>query len=195
MISAKAGIHRHAPYADSSSWQDLIQNSVYSASAEIATLKEARLRRGALWYNSVEYGLFALPANSPATRRRGDIVITGVHALIYSTEAEALRTFFKDILELSSVDAGDGWLIFALPPAELGIHPTDEDVHHELYLACDDIQATVVKLKGKGVEFSGTITDEGWGLVAWAKIPGAGKLGIYEPKHPTALPAQHRPPA
>ena len=145
------GIQRPPPYADSSSWQDLIQRSVYSASAEIATLEEARLRRGALWYNSVEYGLFALPANSPATRHRGDIVITGVHALIYSTEAEALRTFFKDILELSSVDAGHGWLLFALPPAELGIHPTDNDVHHELYLSCDDIHATVEKLKGKGV--------------------------------------------
>ncbi len=119
-------------------------------------------------------------------------MITGVHALIYSTEAEALRTFFKDILELSSDDVGHGWLLFALPPAELGIHPTDNDVHHELYLSCDDIHATVEKLKGKGVEFSGTITDEGWGLVAWAKIPGAGDLGIYQPKHPTALSAQHQ---
>ena len=122
-------------------------------------------------------------------------MITGVHALIYSTEAEALRTFFKDILELSSVDVGHGWLLFALPPAELGIHPTDNDVHHELYLSCDDIHATVEKLKGKGVEFTGTITDEGWGLVAWAKIPGAGDLGIYQPKHPTASSTQHQGPA
>lgn len=119
-------------------------------------------------------------------------MITGVHALIYSTEAEALRSFFRDTLEFSSVDAGEGWLIFALPPAELGIHPADEDIHHKLYLTCDDIQATVDELKIKGVEFSGTIIDEGWGLVARAKIPGAGELGIYQPKHATALAGKHQ---
>lgn len=118
-------------------------------------------------------------------------MIKGVHAIIYSTEAEALRSFFKDILELPSVDAGHGWLLFAMPPAELGIHPTDNDVHHELYLSCDDIHATVAKLKTKGAEINGSINDEVWGLVAWVKIPGAGQLGIYQPKHPTALPAQH----
>ena len=117
-------------------------------------------------------------------------MITGVHALIHSTEPEALRRFFRDILELPSVDAGEGWLIFVLPPAELGIHPADKDIHHQLYLTCDDIQATVEELKAKGVEFSGTIIDEGWGLVARAKIPGAGELGIYQPKHPTVLTGQ-----
>ena len=117
-------------------------------------------------------------------------MITGVHAQIYSTEA--LRSFFRDTLGFSSVDAGEGWLIFALPPAELGVHPADKDIHHKLYLTCDDIQATVGELKAKGVEFSGTIIDEGWGLVARAKIPGAGELGIYEPRHPTALAGQHQ---
>lgn len=119
-------------------------------------------------------------------------MITGVHALIYSAEAEALRRFFRDTLGFSSVDAGEGWLIFALPPAELGVHPADEDIHHKLYLTCDDIQATVEALKAKGVEFSGTIIDEGWGLVARAKIPGAGELGIYQPRHATALAGQRQ---
>ena len=113
-------------------------------------------------------------------------MITGVHALIFTRDAEAARAFFRDVLELPSVDAGGGWLIFALPPAELGIHPTDGEGRHELTLMCDDIHATVEDLKTKGVEFTRPISDEGFGLVTWLKIPG-GELALYEARHPTPL--------
>ena len=95
--------------------------------------------------------------------------------------------FSEMFSSLSSVDAGQGWLIFALPPAELGVHPSDGDSHHELYLMCDDIRATMEELKGKGVEFSRPVSDQGWGLVTSIKMPGGGELGLYEPKHPTAI--------
>jgi catechol 2,3-dioxygenase-like lactoylglutathione lyase family enzyme len=114
-------------------------------------------------------------------------VISGVHAVIFTKDAEGLRAFFRDVLEFSSVDAGGGWLIFALPPAELAAHPTDEVGHHELYLMCDDVAATVDELSSKGVEFSGPVTDEGFGLRTAIKLPGGGELGLYEPRHPTPL--------
>jgi len=88
-------------------------------------------------------------------------MITGVHAVIFSTDAEEDRAFFRDVLELPSVDAGGGWLIFALPPGELAAHPADEGGRHELYLMCDDVHATIDELKAKGVEFSGPVSDEG----------------------------------
>jgi catechol 2,3-dioxygenase-like lactoylglutathione lyase family enzyme len=116
-------------------------------------------------------------------------MITGAHAIIFTKDAEAVRTFFRDVLEFSSVDAGGGWLIFALPPAELAAHPTDDVVHHELYLMCDDIQATVDELKNEGVEFSCPISDEGFGLMTAIKMPGdAGELRLYEPRHRTPAP-------
>jgi catechol 2,3-dioxygenase-like lactoylglutathione lyase family enzyme len=114
-------------------------------------------------------------------------MITGVHAVIFTTDAEADRAFFRDVLELRSVDAGGGWLIFALPPAELAAHPGDEDSHHELYLMCDDVHATVEELKTKGVEFSRSVSDEGFGLVTAIRLPGGGEVGLYEPRHPTPL--------
>ncbi len=114
-------------------------------------------------------------------------MITGIHALIYTKDAEGVRAFFRDVLGFSSVDAGHGWLIFALPPAELGIHPTDEGGRHELYLMCDDVKATVKELKSKGVVFAGPIKDAGFGLVTAVKISGGGELGPYEPRHPTPL--------
>ena len=114
-------------------------------------------------------------------------MINGIHAIIYSKDAERLRSFFKDVLELPSVDAGRGWLIFALPPAELAAHPSEEDGHHELYLMCDDVHATVEKLKSKGVELSVPIADRGWGLVTRLKLPSGDEIGLYQPKHPTAL--------
>jgi len=116
-------------------------------------------------------------------------MITGIHALIFAEDADRVRAFFRDVLGFASVDAGGGWLIFALPPAELGIHPTDGDApaHHELYLMCDDIRATVRDLESRGVEFSGPISDQGFGLMASAKIPGGGELGLYEPRHPSPL--------
>jgi catechol 2,3-dioxygenase-like lactoylglutathione lyase family enzyme len=114
-------------------------------------------------------------------------VITGVHGLIYSADAEAARAFFRDVLGFSSVDAGEGWLIFALPPAELGIHPGDESGRHELYLLCDDVHTTVAELESKGVELTRPITDEGFGLVTGIRLPGGGELPLYEPRHPSPL--------
>jgi catechol 2,3-dioxygenase-like lactoylglutathione lyase family enzyme len=114
-------------------------------------------------------------------------MITGVHAIVFSRDADADRAFFRDVLELDSVDAGGGWLIFKLPPAELAAHPSDVNDRHELYLMCDDINATVQELRGKGVEFTREITDERFGLVTAIRLPGGGELHLYEPRHPTPL--------
>jgi catechol 2,3-dioxygenase-like lactoylglutathione lyase family enzyme len=114
-------------------------------------------------------------------------MITGVHAVIFTTDAQADRTFYRDVLQFPSLDAGGGWLIFALPPAELAAHPADEGGEHELYLMCDDVRATIDELKGKGVEFARPVTDEGFGLLTAIQLPGGGELGLYEPRHPTPL--------
>ena len=114
-------------------------------------------------------------------------MITGVHAVMFTSEADGLRAFLRDVLGLDSVDAGGGWLIFALPPAELAAHPSDGDTSIELYLMCDDIEATVAELEAKGVEFARPVSDEGWGLVTAMRVPGGGELGLYEPRHPTPL--------
>jgi Glyoxalase/Bleomycin resistance protein/Dioxygenase superfamily len=116
-------------------------------------------------------------------------MITGIHGIIFSKDADALRAFLRDVLEFPSVDAGESWLIFALPPAELAAHPADEAGHHELYLMCDDVQTTVDELKRKGVEFNRSISDEGFGLLTAIKLPGGGELGLYEPRHPTPNPS------
>jgi catechol 2,3-dioxygenase-like lactoylglutathione lyase family enzyme len=114
-------------------------------------------------------------------------MITGAHAIIFSEDAEAVRAFLRDVLGFDSVDAGGGWLIFALPPAELAAHPAEEGGRHELYLMCDDIEATVEELKPKGVEFAGEVSDEGFGLVTAMKLPGGGEIGLYEPRHPSPI--------
>ena len=114
-------------------------------------------------------------------------MINGVHALVFSKDAEGVRGFFRDVLGWSSVDAGGGWLIFALPPAELAAHPAEESGSHELYLMCDDIAATVRELEAKGVQFAGPVRDQGFGLLTRIKLPGCGELGLYEPRHPTAI--------
>ena len=114
-------------------------------------------------------------------------MITGVHTIIYSKQAEAVRTFFRDTLGRSFVDAGHGWLIFALPPAELAVHPTDDKETHELFLMCDDVEATVKELAAKGVT-AGEITDRGWGRLTMITVADGVRLGLYEPRHPTALP-------
>jgi len=118
-------------------------------------------------------------------------MITGVHALVYTKDADGVRAFFRDVLGFPSVDAGDGWLIFALPPAELGIHPSDGKLEHELYLMCEDCEATIADLKSKGVEFTRPVTDEGYGLFTSIRLPGGGELGLYQPKHPTAIDTPH----
>jgi predicted enzyme related to lactoylglutathione lyase len=114
-------------------------------------------------------------------------MINGIHALIFTSKADEVRAFFRDVLGFGSVDAGGGWLIFALPPAELGIHPTEGPSRQELYLMCDDIEETVQHLADRGVELVRPISDEGFGLLTAIKIPG-GELALYQPKHPTALP-------
>jgi predicted enzyme related to lactoylglutathione lyase len=122
-------------------------------------------------------------------------MITSTHAIIYAEEAEKARTFFREVLELSHVDAHDGWLIFKLPPAELGIHPSGDTTdprtgapsgHHEMYLMCDDVETTVAELTAKGVEFTSPIEDRGFGLLTRFRVPGAGEVGLYQPKHATA---------
>ena len=114
-------------------------------------------------------------------------MITGIHALLFTPEAEGVRAFFRDVLGFPSVDAGGGWLIFALPPAELGMHPTEDAPHQELYLMCDDIEATAKELAARGVELTRPITEQRFGLVTAIGIPG-GELALCQPKHPTALP-------
>ncbi len=114
-------------------------------------------------------------------------MITGVHAIIFASQAEEVRAFLRDVLGFPSVDAGGGWLIFACPPAELAAHPTESDEHHELYLMCDEIHATVKELTAQGVEFTGPVSDQGFGLMTALRLPGGGELGLYEPRHPTAL--------
>jgi hypothetical protein len=111
-------------------------------------------------------------------------VINGAHAVIFSAEVDELRAFLRDTLGLPWVDAGGGWPIFALPPAELAAHPSDGDTRHELYLMCDDVHATVEELRAKGVELTGPIVDRGWGLVTGIALPGGAQLGLYEPRHP-----------
>ncbi|MGD0924500.1 MAG: VOC family protein [Streptosporangiaceae bacterium] len=117
-------------------------------------------------------------------------MITGMHAIVFSPEASKVRAFFNDVLGLSSVDAGGGWLIFALPPAELAVHPSDGDGRHELYLMCDDIHATLAELQGKGIEVAQDVTDQGWGLLAAIRLPDGSELSIYEPRHPSPVVAR-----
>ncbi len=114
-------------------------------------------------------------------------MINAIHALVFSRNSDTVRTFFRDVLECRSVDAGGGWLIFALPPAELGVHPTDGDPAHELYLMCDDIEATVAELTAKGVTFAGPVSDEGFGLVTRIKVTDEDEIALYQPKHPSPL--------
>ena len=115
-------------------------------------------------------------------------MINGLHALIHAQDADKVRAFFRDVLGFRSVDAGHGWLIFAMPPAELAVHPTEagEPPHHELYLMCDDLKATKADLQAKGVTCA-AITEALWGSITSIEVPGGGKVGLYQPKHPTAL--------
>jgi catechol 2,3-dioxygenase-like lactoylglutathione lyase family enzyme len=112
-------------------------------------------------------------------------MIMGLHAVIYTRDAGADRAFFRDVLGFSSVDAGDGWLIFAAPPSEVACHPADSNGKHELYLMCNDVHAEIAELSKKGIK-CGSISDEGWGLLSTIHLPGGGDLGLYEPRHPMA---------
>jgi hypothetical protein len=111
-------------------------------------------------------------------------VITGVHAIVFSPEAEKVRGFLADVLGLPSVDAGGGWPIFALPPAELAVHPADGESRQQLYLMCDDIRGTLAELAAKGAEVTQDVSDQGWGLLAAIRMPDGSEFPIYQPRHP-----------
>ena len=109
-------------------------------------------------------------------------MISGVHAIVFSPHAEAVRAFFRDTLGLPNVDAGEGWIILALLPAELAVHPADES-RNELYLLCDDLDATVKALAAKGVELARPITQQSWGRLTAIRLPDGSELGLYQPSH------------
>ncbi len=115
------------------------------------------------------------------------MAIIGAHMLLYSSEPEALRTTLSDAFGFKSVDAGRGWLIFALPPAEVGVHPQEGPIRHQMSLMCDDIGATVADLRAKGVSFDGDPRDQGWGIVITMLLPGDVKIMLYQPRHATAI--------
>jgi hypothetical protein len=109
-------------------------------------------------------------------------MIIGSHVIIYSKDSDADRAFFRDILQLGSVDVGEGWLIFGLPPSELAVHPSGNNDLHELYLMCDDVEAFVREMRAREITCS-EIQDQGWGLLTSLTLPGGGKLGVYQPRH------------
>jgi catechol 2,3-dioxygenase-like lactoylglutathione lyase family enzyme len=113
-------------------------------------------------------------------------MLTGAHMVIYSRNAEADRAFFRDLLGLPSVDAGHGWLIFGVPAAEVAFHPHDRNDQHELFFICDNLKATMAALQRKGVCF-GDVAEERWGMRTSVSLPGGGKLGLYQPKHPVTF--------
>ena len=113
-------------------------------------------------------------------------MILGAHSIIYSKDSGADRAFLRDVLGFPSVDAGHGWLIFALPPAELAVHPAEDDNRHELYLMCDDLKAEIAVLGSKGVKCS-KVQEARWGSITKITLPGGSEIGLYQPKHPTAL--------
>jgi predicted enzyme related to lactoylglutathione lyase len=122
-------------------------------------------------------------------------MITAVHTLVYAHDPDAARAFFRDVLGWPHVDAHDGWLIFKTGPSELGVHPASDDrggetwstgQHHEISLMCDDIEKTVAELKAKGAEFTGGITEQRFGLTSMLRVPGAGEMMLYQPRHPAA---------
>jgi catechol 2,3-dioxygenase-like lactoylglutathione lyase family enzyme len=110
-------------------------------------------------------------------------LITAVHSILFARDADAARAFFADVLGLHSVDAGGGWLIFALPPGELAVHPGGEP-RHELSLMTDDLEATLGQLRDRGVTVESAPSDQGWGVLASIEVPGFGPIGLYEPRHP-----------
>jgi catechol 2,3-dioxygenase-like lactoylglutathione lyase family enzyme len=116
-------------------------------------------------------------------------MIAGAHTILFARNAEAARAFFRDVLELDAVDAGGGWLIFALPPGELACHPAEAgaDGVAELYLMCQDVEAARKELEARGVEFVAPISDEGFGRLTRLRVPGYGELGLYEPRHASPL--------
>jgi hypothetical protein len=109
-------------------------------------------------------------------------MIVGAHSIIYSTNPEADRAFLRDVLNLTGIDVGGGWLIFGLPPAELAVHPSSRNDVHEFYLMCDDVEALMAEMTKRQVACS-PVQNQGWGLLTHVSLPGGGKLGIYQPRH------------
>jgi len=126
-------------------------------------------------------GCYRLPRSE-----KKDVMILGAHAIIYSKNSGADRAFLRDVLGFSSVDAGHGWLIFALPPAEVAVHPAEDSNRQELYLMCDDLKGEMAALREKGVQ-CGDVQEARWGSITKITLPGGGEIGLYQPKHPTAL--------
>ena len=119
-------------------------------------------------------------------KKGGNLVIYGAHMIVYSKDAEADRAFFRDVLGFASVDAGHGWLIFAMPPSEAAFHPSDANDVHELYFMCDDLKAEMTALAEKGVNCS-DVQEARWGSITKIRLPGGGRIGLYQPKHPAAI--------
>jgi len=113
-------------------------------------------------------------------------MIFGAHVVVYSKDADADRAFFRDVLGFKSVDAGHGWLIFALPPAEAAFHPAEGNGAHELYFMCDDLKTQMASLAKKNVKCT-KVQEQRWGSITKIQLPGGGEVGLYQPKHPTAL--------
>jgi hypothetical protein len=110
------------------------------------------------------------------------MMITGAHSIIYSTDPEADRAFLRDVLKLPNVDVGGGWLIFGLPPAEVTVHPSEQNDVHEFYLMCDNAEGFVAEMRQRGIA-CGPVQDRGWGVLTQVTLPGGGKLGVYQPRH------------
>lgn len=120
------------------------------------------------------------------------MAIIGTHLLLYSSEAEALRALLRDAFGFASVDAGRGWLIFAMPPAELGVHPAEgptqgSGVQHQIAFMCDDINATIEELRGKGIQIDGEPKNEGYGITVMMTLQGRVRVMLYEPRHAMAI--------
>ena len=120
-------------------------------------------------------------------------MITGAHSIIYSKDAEADRAFLRDILGLTNVDVGGGWLIFGLPPAEVAVHPSDDNNVHRFYLLCDDVETFIAEMKARGI-VCGPVQNPRWGMLTEVMLPGGGQLGVYQPRHarPMPMPAAER---
>ncbi|HSP45083.1 MAG TPA: hypothetical protein VLO30_03750 [Chthoniobacterales bacterium] len=127
--------------------------------------------------------------SGPLNPRDDITMITGAHSIIYSANADADRDFFRDVLQLNNVDVGQGWLIFGLPPAEVAVHPSDENDRQEFYLMCDDVNAFVAEMKTKNIA-CGEVKDMGWGVLTQLTLPGGGKLGVYQARHARPEPMQ-----
>ena len=140
----------------------------------------------AIWLNITAVGEGQSVAGQSLEAKKATSMIFGAHVILYSKDSAADRAFCRDVLGFASVDAGHGWLIFALPPAELAVHPAEEIERHELYFMCDDLKAEIIALGEKGVRVT-DVQEARWGSIAKIRLPGGGDVGLYQPKHPTAL--------